>query len=374
MTMESQSSFSFVESIRRACDLLARLVWESHKLGLERDQEWPEEHFFSALINQGFGRLDPRAKNAFQALEAAGTFRLSVQCGRHNPGAMEPLTGADLGVLATVTVNGKEVARRGFLVQLKKASVQAGKIPRASLERLHHLSGHSWWKQELHQAERMLKFTNAAVYWIAVPPGAEADQEFFKLYLESANFAARRRLGEVLSDDPARAYQAVLPEAWLLSGLGHPEFDFLLHRLERWTGVSSSKMASYFADSEADRLYRNLRLDAAAAARRLYGLRSLVPVMAIDAESILGLYQAGKRRALADLYPSCVSLSEFLLTHVIAHGFGDDDPDLMDALLKNRPNASIRAVAADLLREKLPENMPLARETMTISITAGTHG
>lgn len=98
--MESRSSFGFVESIRRTCDLLMRLVWNSHKLGLERDQEWPEAEFFSVLVNQGFAGLDPRAKKAFGSLNAADPFRLKVQCVRHNPQAMEPLTGADLGVVS----------------------------------------------------------------------------------------------------------------------------------------------------------------------------------------------------------------------------------------------------------------------------------
>lgn len=222
----------------------------------------------------------------------------------------------------------------------------------------------------------MLKFTNASVYWIAVPPEAEADQEFFKLYLDLANLAARRRLREVPSYDPTSDYQAVFPGAFLPLWLDYPDIDYLFHRLERWTGVPSSQMASYFADSEADRLYRNLRLEAAGASRRLYGLRALVPVLVVDAESILGLYQAGQRSGLADLYPSCISLSDFLLTDVIAHGFGDEDPDLTEAILQNRPNAYIHEVVVGALREEPPKNVPLARETITIgvSVTAGPRG
>ena len=106
MTTKLTGSIEFIGQLRRALDVCNRLVWNSHRVGIEKDSEWPESEFFAALINQGFRGTDPLARAAFDDLAHGSPDRIQIECARHNSQAMEPLTGADLGVVTTLSING----------------------------------------------------------------------------------------------------------------------------------------------------------------------------------------------------------------------------------------------------------------------------
>lgn len=371
------NSFEFVERLHGTFGLLNRLVWNSHRLGLSRDGEWPESEFFAALINQGFGGLDSKTREALSALDRGGPYRLRFECKRHNQQIMEPLTGADLGVVVTVLLNGKQTSRRGFLVQLKKASLTStGKKRAVEFTDLHHFSGKAAFGRELHQAERMLLFSDAAVYWLAVPPGADSDKAFFDHYIESSSLAHHRanRPSPMIASHSSAQGAGVSPLTlfgWLPL-IDHPEFDFFLHRYERWLGTSlpssAKDIAAQYASQEGERLLRNLRADATAASQRLYGMRSRVPVLCAHAESVLAL-RSQNTKALSQVYDQSVPLTEFLLADVVANGFGDDDTDFLEAIMNNRPNSFIQEVVAEIAgRRDIPEQAPIASATLHVDL------
>lgn len=377
--MQTSSSFEFVESMRQAFELVTRLVWQSHAVGLSLDTEWPESEFFSALITQGFRGLDPRTRNAFSQLDNSdGPFRIRIECERHNQQTMEPITGADLGVVFTFTINQRKATRRGFLVQLKKATQASPDHPSIQMSDLHHFSGKQIWGEDLHQADKMLRFSNAAVYWIAVPPNARMDRQFFSKYVEATNLAARKRTRELGTREgcAATAGHGLASTFPLLAlpWMDLPELDWCLSRWASMIGRTASgspqDIFKQLQDGEADRLYCSLRCDAAAAAHRQYGMRSMVPVIAAHAESVLALHQRAKAKGLVDIYPSSVSLSEFLLGDVVADGFGDPDGDFIDAILLNKPNDYIRdVVAGGGPRPDLPDNSPVVRQALSIGLS-----
>ena len=377
MITNTGNSLEFVERLRVALDLLNRLVWNSHRLGVSRDGEWPESEFFAALITQGFRGLDQRAKEALAGLDKGGPYRVRFECARHNQQTMEPLTGADLGVVLTVVVNGQQSSRRGFLVQLKKASlVSAGKRRTTAFSDLHHISGKTVFGRDMHQAQRMLLFTNAAVYWLAVPPGAESDKAFFDRYTESTSLARRSEYRATTMIAPHNAAQGpLMPFAWW-PWIDHPDFDHFLHRWERWFGQSfpssAKDIAAQYKAQEEERLLRSLRADAAAASKGLYGIRSRIPVLSVLAESVLALRQSKNANALSQVYSQSVPLTEFLLADVIADGFGDDDADFLDAILQNRPNSFIREVIREVAgQHDVSDEAPIAREILHINLHAG---
>jgi hypothetical protein len=349
--MSTDTSLHFAEALRETLDLLGRIVWDSHQLGIHRDGEWPESEFFASLVNQGFGGLDPRAHAALAALALPGSYRISFECVRHNQQKMEPITGADLGVVVTVLVNGQGHSRRGFLVQLKKGTKREGKKAASGVQfdDLHHESGAKFFGRELHQAERMLLFTSSAVYWLAVPPGADSDKKFFDKYVVSTNLATRRTRRASAAEYPNMGGEVVSPLVgrWALlpwMDLDPGEFDYMLRRWERFVGrplgLSAQAMGDEHRLHEGERLIRMLRADAAAESRRLYGMKSLTPVMAAHAESVLAL-RPHKVRALSEVYDHAVSLPEFILGDVVADGFGDDNADFVEAILENKPNEFI---------------------------------
>lgn len=372
--MSTKTSLGFIQKLRDTMDLLGRLVWESHALGLRRDGEWPESEFFAALINQGFGKLDKRAKAALDELEEARPYRVKFECARHHQQTMEPITGADLGVAVSVVVNGTLVSRRGLLVQLKKATIDVAKKT-VQFDDLHHESGKRIFGRKMHQAERMLLFTNAAVYWLAVPPGAEADDQFFQKYVQSTNFARRRDLrSSVNADSSGLAADGDSPFApWgSLPWVTLPEFDYLLERWQDFIGhrfgPTTKSLLDQYRQREGERLLRSLRSDAATEPRRLYGMRSLIPILCSHAESVLALRQR-KTRSLSDLCGVSVSLPEFILGDVVADGFGDDNAELVNAILTNRPNDFIRDVARSSSADPdANPQVPVVKEAVQVQI------
>lgn len=373
--MSPMTPFEFSEKLRLACELFSQLVWHSHRVGLANDGEWPEENLFSALVNQGFRGEDPRASSILQMLDSPGPLRISFGSVRHNQQAMEPITGADLGVVVSIKINQKEISRRGFLVQLKKA-VLLGDPPRITFRELHHLSGEKYFKRRLHQGQRMSLFTNSAVYWIAVPPDADQDTGFFSRFMEATSLAAKRRNRENYSSAAQCNSQTIspgLPLRYIYQYLDPDELDYFIHyfglRFGRPSGLTSKDYYDMLLVAEADQLFRDLRVNAASSSLRAYGTRSILPVLAIHADSIVGLYRSSATEWLGDLFPFSVSLTDFILGDVIADGFGDGDPQFVDAIMQNRPNDYIMQLVSLERARDIGPDARLARETLEVSLS-----
>lgn len=99
----------------------------------------------------------------------------------------------------------------------------------------------------------------------------------------------------------------------------------------------------------ADQVVRALRADLAAEAWRLHGMNSRMPVLVCHAESVLALH-VGKKLNLANIYEQGVSLSEFFLTEDFGEQFGDDNPELVDAIMRPKPKDYIRRIVRDFVQ------------------------
>jgi DNA-directed RNA polymerase subunit H (RpoH/RPB5) len=352
------SSVEFAACVRQFAEMLGLLVWASFQRGLEHDREWPEEDFFATLVDQGFRGGHPQAKRLLDRLDEGGRYSLRFQIVKHSPRRMEPLTGADLAFITELQVDGRIVTRRVSLVQLKKAAdSQHGAI---GFPELHHKSGQRWFGKRLHQAERMLLFTQCAVFWLAVPPNPASDEAFLKRYVSRNSFAARRRQrrGEHLAGSAS-----VAPGVWPFFGLlPDPRYyrrlyDFLMHF---WPGPAPPeheirRWHEQLAEEERDRILRTLWADLALEASRLHGMRSRMPVLVTHAESVLRLGFEGSI-GLNAVYRFAVSLPEFLLGEVLRDGFGDENQELIDALMQPRPGDYIKEIVRRYVAEAaLPE-------------------
>ena len=123
------------------------------------------------------------------------------------------------------------------------------------------------------------------------------------------------------------------------------------------------------ASQEGERLIRELRAEALAASRRLYGIRSRLPILCTTAESILSLHQTSNARSMKQVYEQSIPLAEFLLADVVANEFGDDNPDFIDAILNNRPNSFIRQIVNESnLSRALSDDASIARQTVAIDL------
>jgi hypothetical protein len=341
--------------VKSFSEVLCQLVWSSFQRGLKYDDEWPEEHFFKTLVDDGFRGGHPRAQKVLDRLRSNGRFSLEFDLVRHNPVSMEPLTGADLAVLVELRADKKTVSRRMFLVQLKKAVHVSNGVVR--FPELHHHSGKKWYKQPLHQAERMLFFTQCSVFWLAVPPTATADQSFFRQYNSRTNFrelSRRRRI-----DVPATSASSGFGQFPMVP-FGHPRFfkdwDFFFHEFVG-RSISQAQVRQWFEQSqqeERDRAVRMLWADLAHESQKLHGMRSRTPVLVSHAESVLG-WGAENVTDLKSAFGPSVSLPEFLLGDVLSDGFGDDDEELIDALLKPRPNDFLKRIASEFLHPEFLE-------------------
>ena len=371
--MANETSLQFAANLRDAIAEIARIVWDSHLLGLQRDGEWPEAEFFAAIVNQGFGGLHPRSRTLMDKLAEPGTYRLAFNCSRHNQQAFESITGADLAVVVSLDIGGLKAARRGFLVQLKRASLNPKKDS-IEFAGLHHESGTKIFGQDLHQAERMLLFTDSAVFWLAVPPNAESDANFFKNYVAKTSLAASSaRRTTLAAESSASSVDTSLPPWAWFPWVDLPEFEFMLHRWERFLGRplphSAQSLVAHHRVQEGDRLLRALRADAAAEATRFHGMRSLMSVVVLNAESVLGL-RSTKSTSLTEVFEHAVALPEFILGNLVADAFGDDNPELIDAISKNRPNDYIFSVLRPFNADaRLLSQAPLASATIDIKFT-----
>ena len=341
------SSTEFAASVRQFAETLGLLVWASFQRGLEHDREWPEEHFFATLVDQGFRGGHPRAQRLLNRLNGGGRYSLRFEIVRHSPGRMEPLTGADLAFLTELQVDGRILTRRVSLVQLKKAvDSDHGAI---HFPELHRESGRRWSRRPLHQAERMLLFTQCAVFWLAVPPTPASDQAFLNRYVSRTSLAARsrQRRGEHLAGSAS-----VAPGVWPFFGLlpdpryYHRLYEFLMHF---WPGPAPAeheirRWHEQLVEEERDRMLRTLWADLAMEASRLHWMRSRIPVLVTHAESVLKLSSDGSTDLNA-VYPFAVSPPEFLLGEVLRDGFGDENEELIDALMPPRPGDYIKEIA-----------------------------
>ena len=379
MTMQRTGSIEFVGNLRRALDICNRLVWNSHRIGLEKDSDWPESEFFTALITQGFRGNDRLASAAFDKLLRGSPYRIRIECARHNSQAMEPLTGADLGVVTTLSINGLQTSRRGFLVQLKRAALATtAKKSTATFPELHHMSGKAAFGRELHQAERMLLFTSAAVYWLAIPPGSDKDKDFFQRYTSATSLASQSDLragaiGASYNHSQGMDVNTIGPLGWLPL-IDHPDFDLFLRQYSRSLGrglpMSTGELVAQHDSQEGERLIRELRAETLAASRRLYGIRSRLPILCTTAESIFSLYQTSKARSLSQVYEQSIPLTEFLLADVVANEFGDDDPDFIEAIMNNKPNDFIRQIVSEFKPSReLSDDAPITRQTVAIDLS-----
>jgi hypothetical protein len=103
-------------------------------------------------------------------------------------------------------------------------------------------------------------------------------------------------------------------------------------------------------------------------------MRSRTPVLVSHAESVLG-WGTENVTDLKSVFVPSVSLPEFLLGDVLSDGFGDDDEELIDALLKPRPNEFLKRIASEFLRQdalQAVQDQQPTRAVVRLSVSVNT--
>lgn len=351
--MEQGLSLQFVSNVRRYLEASLDVVWESQCTARQALGSWKESNFSDALILHGLCGRDTRTGKLLTTLGGRGAYSLEVSFTPHSQQVMEPITGADFAVLVKVLVDGDPYQEKVFLVQLKCGAVVDGS---AGYPDLHHYGGNraeALFGSKLHQAERMLFFTPASVYWLSVPTGLHEDADFYTHYARASSFSTRAlERGSQRSGSSDRSSTAQFPMPWFafpmhddprLMDVWEEILDHSYFWRRYWHEMFPGSPRTYLKASveearaiRKDAALRALRQDASAESRcsRPGSLR--YSVAALHAESVLALSNS-KATDLASVFGHSVSLPEFILGTVVADGFGDENEEVIQALTSERP-------------------------------------
>jgi hypothetical protein len=377
--MERGFSLQFVNTVRQFLETTLQIVWDSQSAASRELGTWLEPNFSHVLVNQGLLGGDPRTQVLRDRLQQPGPYSLKVSFTPHPQQTLEPITGADFAVVVEVHIDRELYQRKLFLVQLKRgeltnSSRASGKKRRGKISssvsphrcitftNLHRRSGKSVFGVDIHQAERMLFFTPAAVYWLAIPPSLNNDPEFYSKYTTRSSFSARsvERPRQAASATPQMSEMAgplfplspiylrdppMVIEIWEQL-LDYSSFwrHLLGPRFPNWrrfleTAVQESQSA------RQDAFVRSLRYDAAAESARSRPSNHRLSVITAHAESVLAL--SDQSQDLHTVFEYSVPLSQFVLGDVLADGFGDDDKQIIDSLSRGEPDDWLRGRIRD---------------------------
>src|SRR6266404_5241787 len=151
-------STKFVLQLKSYFDAIPQNVWSDFERNLQPNRKWDEDSILrTSILRDGFD-----ASKRLRDANDNPVYNLSVKIEDYGGTKQETLTGADLALIVRLEVNETLLTQRVVLVQLKRAYFQNGKT---MFPTLHHKSGAKYYGQDFHQAQKMLFFTTAPVYW-----------------------------------------------------------------------------------------------------------------------------------------------------------------------------------------------------------------
>lgn len=385
--MNRNTSLGFVSDLRRLLEVSTGIVWDSEEISRSDLGDWPEEAFFNALIVEGLLGRSSQTKEIRSRLRNGNPFSIDFDYTVHSHQTMEPLTGADLAIVVSISIDGETVHRKLILVQLKRAKISNGRV---CFPELHYKSGSSYYGEDIHQAQKMLLFSPASVYWLCVPSHTLTDNIFLKTYSEFHNLAQRsqhRDTGSLLLSVPTP-----WPSLFTFTVLEQPSvflefvdeyypFYYFLKRYLRKVSQDPERVIEKWIEEWSEKykmeqrvnLLRSLQHDARLEAWRAGNLCSRFSVIVVHATSVLALAADG-RTDLKTIIGMSTSLPQFILGNVISDGFGDDDQNVLESLTKKTPDEYIRSKVQTYARRKTEiEGTIPVRAVVQVRMTLHTH-
>lgn len=281
---------------------------------------------------------------------------------------VDPLTGADLATYVKITLDGRQMQQKVFLTHLTCATVSDGEI---RFPEMHAKSGKRYYGEDLHPALKMLLYSPAAVYWLRVPSSALADNAFLQAYAKYNNLSIRNQLrGASFQASGTDSGLPFLPfgifdqPSVMLEFLnGYPPYHFLIKRYLRETAqdpqtVMQEWCEKYTTERRAD-LLRAIRHDAGVEAWRSSNIGNRFSVLAVHASSVLALAAEGKTD-LKSIIDMATPLPQFMLGDVFSDGFGDDTPQLVEAMSAEKPDEYLRKKVRNLVSGKSTQELAAA--------------
>lgn len=367
----------FADRLRNFLEASVRLVSESYHNTIE--DGWSEDEATSALITHGLRGQHPTTRALAKQLKEAKPYSFEIKSVRHQSSSMEPITGADVGVVVHLSINGTTESKRVFLAQIKKATLEKDSL---QFEHLHHTSGKGRYGKPLSQAARMLYFTPSAVYWLAVPPILADDRAFFQHYASTTSFGIRsQQRGLATSGSPAvggsTAASSLLPavsgvpEFERYSHLFHDYWHYRVHILDHDRRQVEREFKEAIESATTDLLTRHLHANLLNECHRVHGMVNRLPVIVTHAEAVLSLAPE-ERNDLSALFQTSTSLPEFIMGDVLVDSFGDTNPELIDALTNPKPNDFVRDVASTI-RDDDSHGEIYVRTLVELQLDVATH-
>lgn len=375
----------FARQLNRFFSTISGLIRSSQRTRQQHSEDWPEYALLETLVSRGLRGDDPRTKDLRYQLQDGVPYSFSVDSTIHHSSKTEPLTGADIALVVDLQVDGTTVTRRLVLVQLKR-SAESGRC--VSFPHIHHHSGSQYFGANIHQAQRMLLFTDYSVYWLSVTPDALTDSSFASAYLRNAAQDTSRH-STPLAVPLTLDYYRRTPY------LRTQELRQLLEEMPAWDdrdwarhwsmthAPSRRQEVPQPVPSDWRRAQREwimellladlknvLLLEATSSA----GLRQTLPLAVCHAETVLA-HSAMNTTIAGDLLGATIPFPQFLLVDVLAKGFGDDDPDLIDAMMSPTPTDYVKRRVRDYCDIRLGADAgPPVRSVVRVKVDGSSRG
>jgi len=340
-----------VLNLKSYLDAVPVNVWNDFARSLLPHRKWDENNILrTSILRDGFdasGRLRDANDNP--------VYKLDVKVVDFGGASEETLTGADLAVILRLEVNKTLLSRRVVLVQLKRAYFENGKTVFA---KLHETSGVRHYGRDFHQAQKMLFFSTAPVYWFATTSGVLEDEASLAAYSQQSNLCST----SFPSSQPCRdvgshagAYYGPLapfPDAIALDSLAsmspgeieeyldlcdhfwRPFHGFWRH-LRKPTANVLKRSLEYQRDNLPFQLFATLRSRLQQHGFDNFGMPSRIGLFVCNAEDVFALSHSG-RSGFVDLYPKSIPFTQFMLQNFLGAGFGDANEKLIDAILAGK--------------------------------------
>lgn len=342
----------FATGLKRYFANISKNVWQDFELNLLADRTWGEDEILRAsILKNGFDG----GKKILNDINANNpVYNIKVETKDYGGKPDETITGADLAIVFEIQINKKPLSRRLMLVQLKRAYFKKGtKKGGTSFNELHHLSGQDIYGVEFHQAQRMLFFTNHAVYWLAMTSGILGDKDSYELYYKTSTLkealassevplSLRTGLGEFDNEF------TLLPSRIVLNGLASlspQEMEELAYYWNRRYGdvfpylarkhfSEVQKELTYFRENLPYYYYQSLKDTIQYLSKQQVGMTDRLAALVCHAETVFGL-SFSKDQSFQAVYPTSIPFTEFMLRSITGEEFGEQDEELINAVLKN---------------------------------------
>ncbi|HJP92232.1 MAG TPA: hypothetical protein VJ875_09775 [Pyrinomonadaceae bacterium] len=346
-------SIRFATGLKKYFANISKNIWQDFELNLLTDRTWGEDEILRAsILKSGFDG----GKKILNDINANNpVYNIKVETKDYGGKPDETITGADLAIVFETQINKKPLSRRLMLVQLKRAYFKKGvKKGGTSFEELHHLSGKEIYGVEFHQAQRMLFFTNHSVYWLAMTSGILSDKDSYGLYYKTSTLKESLKSNEAplslrTGVTDFNIELPILPNRIMLNALAalpasqmeeliyyyrdRPYRD-VFHYLARPHLKEIQKEIDYLRENLPYYYYQSLKSNIEYLSKQQVGMIDKLAALVCHAETVFGL-SFSKDRSFHAVYPTSIPFTEFMLRSIIGDEFGDQDEELINAVLKN---------------------------------------